>query len=149
MTHSRIMAFKNKPAIVVDPFPKDFFSSYVHQPRLAKPQRCIPQSFEKTLDAPNIHDNFYLNLLDWGCSKVLIVALSNIFMTVLTGPQLASGGDANLAFIWDISMASNSATQWLYRLEDHTAAVKALAWCPFQDNLFASGEGGAKKCIRL
>ncbi|KAK1591574.1 hypothetical protein Q3G72_009758 [Acer saccharum] len=77
MTRSRILAFKNKPAIVVDPFPKDFFSSYVHQPRPAKPRRCIPHSFEKTLDAHNIHDNFYLNLLDWGCSNVLTVAFSN------------------------------------------------------------------------
>ncbi|KAM7277963.1 hypothetical protein ACFE04_005097 [Oxalis oulophora] len=40
-------------------------------------------------------------------------------------------------------MASvNSATQYLHRLEDHTSAVKALAWCPFQANLLAFGRGG-------
>ncbi|KAJ0657237.1 putative transcription factor WD40-like family [Helianthus annuus] len=33
-------------------------------------------------------------------------------------------------------------------LNDHTAAVKALAWCPFQGNLLASGGGGVEKCIK-
>ncbi|MCD7454121.1 hypothetical protein HAX54_023539 [Datura stramonium] len=41
--------------------------------------------------------------------------------------------------------SSNSTTQWLHRLEDHTAAVKALAWCPFQGNLLASGGGGSDR----
>ncbi|KAK1306953.1 Protein FIZZY-RELATED 3 [Acorus calamus] len=40
------------------------------------------------------------------------------------------------------------ANQWLHRLEDHTAAVKALAWCPFQSNLLASGGGGATELAR-
>ncbi|KAL5542912.1 hypothetical protein UlMin_010622 [Ulmus minor] len=47
-----------------------------------------------------------------------------------SGQLLASGGNDGLLHIWDRSMASStSAQQWLYRLEDHTAAVKALAWC--------------------
>lgn len=67
-----------------------------------------------------------------------------------SGRQLASGGNDNLLFIWDSSMASaSSANQWLHRLEDHTAAVKALAWCPFQGNLLASGGGGDDRCIKL
>lgn len=67
-----------------------------------------------------------------------------------SGQQLASGGNDNLLFIWDRSMASsNSPTQWLHRLEDHTAAVKALAWCPFQGNLLASGGGGGDQCIKF
>ncbi|KAL6320512.1 hypothetical protein AAG906_007591 [Vitis piasezkii] len=45
-----------------------------------------------------------------------------------SGQQLASGGNDNLLYIWDRSMASmHSRSQWLHRLEDHTAAVKALA----------------------
>lgn len=60
-----------------------------------------------------------------------------------SGQLLASGGMDNLLHIWDRSRASvNSRTQWLHRLEDHTAVVKALAWCPFQSNLLASGGGG-------
>ncbi|KAK1562122.1 hypothetical protein Q3G72_006629 [Acer saccharum] len=49
-----------------------------------------------------------------------------------------------------ISMASsNTATQWLHRLENHTATVKALAWCPFQGNLLASSGDRGGKCIKL
>ncbi|KAL9381878.1 hypothetical protein Peur_024913 [Populus x canadensis] len=67
-----------------------------------------------------------------------------------SGQQLASGGNDNLIHIWDRSTAlSNSATQWLHRLEDHTSAVKALAWCPFQGNLLASGGGGGDKSIKF
>jgi WD40 repeat protein len=35
------------------------------------------------------------------------------------------------------------------RLTAHAAAVKALAWCPFQSNLLASGGGTADRCIRF
>lgn len=45
--------------------------------------------------------------------------------------------------------STNSPTQWLHRLEEHTAAVKALAWCPFQGNLLASGGGGGDRCIKF
>ena len=31
----------------------------------------------------------------------------------------------------------------------HQAAVKALAWCPWQPNVLASGGGTADRCIRL
>lgn len=34
-------------------------------------------------------------------------------------------------------------------MEDHTAAVKALAWCPFLSNLLASGGGGGDRCIKF
>jgi cell division cycle protein 20 (cofactor of APC complex) len=34
-------------------------------------------------------------------------------------------------------------------IRDHTAAVKALAWCPFQRNVLASGGGTADRCIRI
>ncbi|MFS7963507.1 putative transcription factor WD40-like family [Helianthus anomalus] len=42
-----------------------------------------------------------------------------------SGQRLASGGNDNLLHICDRSVASvNSPSQWLHRLEDHTAAVK-------------------------
>jgi cell division cycle protein 20 (cofactor of APC complex) len=69
-----------------------------------------------------------------------------------SGHQLASGGNDNLLHLWDASMASSSAgrrTQWLYRLQDHSAAVKGLAWCPFQSNLLASGGGTDDRCIKF
>ncbi|TXG60674.1 hypothetical protein EZV62_015247 [Acer yangbiense] len=179
MTCFRILAFKNKPTIVVDPFPKDFFSSFVHQPRPAKPRRYIPQlllvarciSMIVLTSLSHLTWNSSLSTMKKALFELIVVdSFLNVCVFVIlstkniemrshitnrwTGleqkcPQLASVGDGNLVFIWDRSMASNSATQWLYRLEDHTATVKALAWRLFQDNLLASGESGAEKCIRL
>ncbi|KAJ6757425.1 CELL DIVISION CYCLE 20 CDC20 FIZZY -RELATED [Salix koriyanagi] len=225
MNRTRILAFKNKPPAPVELMPQDH-SHHHHQPKTAKPRRHIPQTSERTLDAPDLVDDFYLNLLDWGSSNVLAIALgstvylwdasegstselvtvddedgpitsvnwapdgrhiaiglnnshvqlwdsaSNKQLRTLkgghrsrvgghtqevcglkwsaSGQQLASGGNDNLIHIWDRSTAlSNSATQWLHRLEDHTSAVKALAWCPFQGNLLASGGGGGDKSIKF
>ncbi|KAH7294178.1 hypothetical protein KP509_28G059500 [Ceratopteris richardii] len=61
-----------------------------------------------------------------------------------SGQQLASGGNDNLLHIWDVA-----STEYLYRLSDHQAAVKALAWCPFQAHLLASGGGTADRCIKV
>nr|XP_023874828.1 cell division cycle 20.2, cofactor of APC complex-like [Quercus suber] len=259
MNRTRILAFKDKPPASVELFPPHFFSS-APQDKSAKPRRHIPQTSERTLDAPDIVDDYYLNLLDWGSSNVLAIALGNTVYLwdgsngstselvtiddedgpvtsvnwapdgqhiaiglnnsevqlwdstanrqlrtlrgghrlrvgslawnnhILTtggmggliinndvrvrshivetyrgheqevcglkwspsGRQLASGGNDNRLFIWDRSMASsNAATQWLHRLEEHTSAVKALAWCPFQSNLLASGGGGDDRSIKF
>ena len=37
----------------------------------------------------------------------------------------------------------------MHRMTAHAAAVKALAWCPFQSNLLASGGGTADRCIKF
>lgn len=62
---------------------------------------------------------------------------------------MASGGGDNVVHIWDRSAASSNSrpTRWLHKFEEHTAPVKALAWCPFQCNLLASGEGD--QCIKM
>ncbi|MED6212542.1 hypothetical protein PIB30_084383 [Stylosanthes scabra] len=258
MNRTRILAFKNKPPPPVELIPKDFLSPPPPQSKSSK--RYIPQSAERILDAPEILDDFYLNLLDWGSSNFLCIALGNTVYLwdasvgstselvtveddngpvtsvswapdgrhlaiglnnshvqvwdsaacrllrtlrgvhqlrvgslawndhVLTtggmdgkivnndvrvrshivdtyrghnqelcglkwsasGQQLASGGNDNLVHVWDRSMASsNSPTRWLHRLDEHRAAVKALAWCPFQANLLASGGGGRDHCIKF
>ncbi|KAG6690558.1 hypothetical protein I3842_10G021300 [Carya illinoinensis] len=260
MNRTRILAFKNKPPTTIDPIPQELLSSYNPQTKTTKPRRHIRQSCERTLDAPDIVDDFYLNLLDWGSSNVLAIALENTVYLwdasngstselvtideesgpvtsvswapdgrhvaiglnnshvqlwdstankqlrtlrgghrqrvgslawnnhILTtggmdgkiinndvrvrshiveiyrghqqevcglkwsasGQQLASGGNDNLLYIWDRSVAaSNAPTQWLHRLEEHSAAVKALAWCPFQGNLLASGGGGGDHSIKF
>ncbi|KAL2541875.1 Cell division cycle 20.1 [Abeliophyllum distichum] len=56
-----------------------------------------------------------------------------------TGNRLASGGNDNLIYIWDARKMI--ATQYVYRLSDHRAAVKALAWCPYNCDVLASGGG--------
>jgi WD40 repeat protein len=60
------------------------------------------------------------------------------------GAQLASGGNDNVLNVWeglDASTPRHSLTQ-------HTAAVKALAWCPWRSRLLASGGGSADQSIR-
>ncbi|KAL0739363.1 hypothetical protein Bca4012_015573 [Brassica carinata] len=260
LNHTRILAFRNKPQAPVELLPTDHSASLHQQPKSVKPRRYIPQTSERTLDAPDIVDDFYLNLLDWGSANVLAIALghtvylwdassgstselvtideekgpvtsinwapdgrhvavglnnsevqlwdsgSNRQLRTLkgchqsrvgslawnnhilttggmdgqivnndvrirshivetyrghtqevcglkwsgSGQQLASGGNDNVVHIWDRSVASsNSTTQYLHRLEEHTSAVKALAWCPFQANLLATGGGGGDRTIKF
>lgn len=60
------------------------------------------------------------------------------------GLQLASGGNDNTVMIWDTRV---SMPQWVKR--SHTAAVKALSWCPYIPNLLASGGGQTDKHIHF
>lgn len=57
---------------------------------------------------------------------------------------LASGGNDNKVFIW----TSKSSTP-ISRFNDHSAAVKAVAWSPHQRGLLATGGGTADRCIRF
>lgn len=57
---------------------------------------------------------------------------------------LASGSNDNLAMIWDITAA-----KMRYQLQGHKAAVKALAWCPWQRNLLATGGGSSDKTMKF
>ncbi|CAL4139176.1 unnamed protein product [Meganyctiphanes norvegica] len=60
------------------------------------------------------------------------------------GRVLASGGNDNIINLWE-----NGSTTPLFTFTRHQAAVKALAWCPWQNNLLASGGGTADRTIRL
>lgn len=64
-----------------------------------------------------------------------------------TGNILASGGNENLIYIWESSKMSSS--NFLFRFNEHSAAVKALAWCPYQSEVLASGGGTTDGCIKL
>ncbi|VVA99393.1 unnamed protein product [Arabis nemorensis] len=228
LNRSRILAFRNKPSTPVQLLPRDHHSAFLHkQPKSVKPRRRIPQDPERTLDAPDIHDDFYLNLLDWGSANVLAIALrhtvylwdastgstsdlvtvdeekgpvtsinwapngrhlavglnnaelqlrdsvtnrlvrtlkgchhsrvgslawNNHILTtggmdgqIINNDQLASGGNDNLVHIWDRFRT----TQWLHRFREHMSAVKALAWCPFQGNLLATGGGEQDRAIKF
>lgn len=66
------------------------------------------------------------------------------------GKYLASGGNDNMLYVWPVIAGQNhSHTQPLYTLNQHQAAVKALAWCPWQNNILASGGGTADRTIRF
>ncbi|KAL0956461.1 hypothetical protein HGRIS_002607 [Hohenbuehelia grisea] len=60
------------------------------------------------------------------------------------GELLASGGNDNVVNIWDgrlgdVGEGARGIAKWTKR--NHTAAVKAVAWCPWQPSLLASGGG--------
>ncbi|KAI4238410.1 MAG: hypothetical protein LQ349_001129 [Xanthoria aureola] len=58
--------------------------------------------------------------------------------------QLASGGNDNQLMVWDKLNANP-----LWKLTNHTAAVKAIAWSPHQHHLLASGGGTADRRIKF
>ncbi|KAI1392866.1 WD domain-containing protein [Hypoxylon trugodes] len=61
------------------------------------------------------------------------------------GAQLATGGNDNLVSIWDArSLAVPKFTK-----TNHKAAVKALAWCPWNINLLATGGGSYDRYIHF
>ena len=63
------------------------------------------------------------------------------------GTQLASGGNDNQCCIWDLQSSAQQTPR--YTLTEACAAVKALAWCPFQRNTLATGAGTADRHIRF
>ncbi|CAM9946976.1 unnamed protein product [Discosporangium mesarthrocarpum] len=66
------------------------------------------------------------------------------------GSMLASGSNDNTLCLWDASVPQgrfSSAPRHV--LTEHQAAVKALAWCPFERNTLASGGGTADRCIKF
>uniref|UniRef100_A0A4W5LAT6 CDC20/Fizzy WD40 domain-containing protein n=1 Tax=Hucho hucho TaxID=62062 RepID=A0A4W5LAT6_9TELE len=60
------------------------------------------------------------------------------------GTKLASGGNDNALCIWN-----QMQTTPMHKLTDHCAAVKALAWCPWDRHVLASGGGTADRTIKL
>ena len=61
------------------------------------------------------------------------------------GAQLATGGNDNLVTIWDARQFSAPK----FQKTNHKAAIKALAWCPWQSNLLATGGGSHDRHIHF
>lgn len=53
------------------------------------------------------------------------------------GYVFATGGNDNIVNIWDIRKFKKPTLT----IEEHKAAVRALKWCPWKDNLLATGGG--------
>jgi len=60
------------------------------------------------------------------------------------GKYLASGGNDNKLILWQ-----NGSETMMNKFNDHTAAVKAIAWSPHSSGLLASGGGTADRRIRF
>ncbi|KAJ3664909.1 hypothetical protein Zmor_000443 [Zophobas morio] len=66
------------------------------------------------------------------------------------GRYLASGGNDNVLNIWQgVTGGHHTNTEPLHVFTTHQAAVKALAWCPWQPHVLASGGGTADRHIRF
>lgn len=67
------------------------------------------QTSERTLDAPDLMDDYYLNLLDWGSSNVLSIALGNT------------------VYLWD---ATDGNTSELVTIDEESGPVTSVKWAP-------------------
>ncbi|UYV64052.1 FZR1 [Cordylochernes scorpioides] len=141
------------------PDPVDHYSPYSLSPVSLKSQallrsprkasRKISRIPFKVLDAPELQDDFYLNLVDWSAGNVLSVGLGTCVylwsactsqVTRLCdlsadgdsvtsvawaerGHQVAVGTHKGLVQVWDVAATKRTAL-----LEGHTARVGALAW---------------------
>ncbi|CAD5216780.1 unnamed protein product [Bursaphelenchus xylophilus] len=114
-----------------------------------KPQRKVPKNPYKVLDAPELQDDFYLNLVDWSSLNMLSVGLSscvylwsacNSSVTKLCdlspendsvtsvqwterGDFLAVGTSRGLLQIWD-----THAQRKIHELSGHNSRIGCLAW---------------------
>lgn len=61
------------------------------------------------------------------------------------GRFLASGGNDNAVYIWNLPTTKDP----VHRLTEHKSAVKALAWCPWNSSLLATGGGNHDRTIKL
>lgn len=76
----------------------------------------------------------------WGAHKQQVCGVKISF----DGNYVASGGNDNYVSVYDIR-----AQDFLYKFNDHTAAVKAIAWSPHQNNILSTGGGSTDKSIRV
>jgi len=65
------------------------------------------------------------------------------------GTTLASGGNDNAVMLWSAAQSGVRAQAPAHAFTEHCAAVKALAWCPHDRHVLATGGGTADRCIKL
>ncbi|KAF2141940.1 uncharacterized protein K452DRAFT_308360 [Aplosporella prunicola CBS 121167] len=131
---------------------------YSSQTMLLSPRktpRAVPKVPYKVLDAPELADDFYLNLVDWGSQNILGVGLGQcVYMwnstsgrvtklcelpddTVTSvnwiqrGSHVAIGTNKGFVQIWDAQTQRRLRT-----MTGHTARVGALAW---NEHILTSG----------
>ncbi|XP_076946815.1 cell division cycle 20.2, cofactor of APC complex-like [Bidens hawaiensis] len=104
INRTRILAFRNKPPTPTQALQTDWSS--IQQ---AKARRYIPRTSERTLDAPNMQDDYYLNLLDWGSANVLAIALGHT------------------VYLWN---AADGNASVLVTVDDEAGPVTSVKWAP-------------------
>jgi len=156
LSNSRVLAFKDKAPAATHDLQSKKMVLYSQQTskkaEIVKSKRHIPSAPVRVLDAPDLMDDYYLNLLSWGSENVLAVALSQaVYLwdasSGTTKELMNVESDANDDYVSSVSWiqqggthiavgtASNSVQLWdvqaqkcIRKLEGHTGRVGALAW---------------------
>jgi cell division cycle protein 20 (cofactor of APC complex) len=155
LSQTRILSYKNKAPAPKDGYQNSLAVLYsqngVKKSEIAKPTRHIPSAPVRILDAPDMLDDYYLNLLSWSCTNTLAVALSscvylwdassgnikelmnvdntpNDYISSVSwiqngGTHLAIGTASNTVQLWDVQ-----AGRQVRSMDGHAARVGALAW---------------------
>ncbi|GFH26172.1 cell division cycle protein 20, partial [Haematococcus lacustris] len=148
----RILAFRQKAPAPPEGHDNNLRGLYTDNlgPAPAKKNfRHIPQTQERILDAPDLVDDYYLNLLDWSCNNSIAIALgSTVYLWNAAtgsveelctlpnegdyvgsvawsadGAYLAVGTSDAKVQIWDASRCKQ-----IRELAGHTNRVSAVAW---------------------
>lgn len=131
-----------------------------------KPMRKIPKVPFKVLDAPELQDDFYLNLVDWSTTNVLGVGLGTcVYLWSACTSQvtrlcdLTNREDSVSSVSWsekgnyiavgtfkgDVQIWDAAASKLVNTLTGHTARVGALAW---NHDLLCSGSRDRNVLLR-
>jgi cell division cycle 20-like protein 1, cofactor of APC complex len=131
-----------------------------------KPMRKIPKVPFKVLDAPELQDDFYLNLVDWSSTNVLGVGLGTcVYLWSACTSQvtrlcdLANREDSVSSVSWsekgnyiavgtfkgDVQIWDAAVSKLVNTLSGHTARVGALAW---NHDLLCSGSRDRNVLLR-
>ena len=151
---AKILAFKSKapaPPSGMENSARGVYTSNSAGVKAKKTFRQIPSAPERILDAPELVDDYYLNLLDWGASNQVAVALGctvytwnadtgginqlcqtspadeEDYITSVSwgadGRHVAVGTNNAEVQIWDASQCKKVRT-----LRGHAARVGAVSW---------------------
>ncbi len=76
----KILSFKNKAPLAEDGYISNLRTIYTatdksRYKKAKKNVRYICQTATRVLDAPDLMDDFYLNLVDWGCNNMIGIGL--------------------------------------------------------------------------
>lgn len=78
LTNQRILSYQNKAPTAPEGFQNPMrvlYSQSKAPPSTKCSSRYIPQAPDRILDAPDIIDDYYLNLVDWSPNNILAIAL--------------------------------------------------------------------------
>lgn len=159
---SRLFSYAHKPSVIDDSLFSLSPMGMRSQAVLSSPKkipRKIPKLPFRVLEAPNIQDDFYLNLVDWSSQNILAVGLNqSVFLwhassgTVTKlcdftgdsqvasvswmgrGSHLAVGSTHGAINLWDISQQKQVRT-----FPGHKSRVGTLAWANSPRWLLSSG----------